>query len=84
MITFRRYLKELNEFANKYPQSLDCRVIYSRDDEGNEYQEVVNDIPIFVQLENPNARQYRNLEIVGFFELDDSISIEDCNAVLIN
>jgi hypothetical protein len=39
---FKEYLKELIDFAEKNPSSLEMDVIYSRDDEGNGYQ-LVND-----------------------------------------
>jgi len=35
-----KYIEQLNEFVKENPEALDMKVIYSRDDEGNGYQEV--------------------------------------------
>jgi hypothetical protein len=34
-MTLKDYIKNLNEFANKNPETLDMQVITSKDDEGN-------------------------------------------------
>lgn len=39
-MNLREYLKELQELVNKNPQALDYKVIYAKDDEGNEYSPV--------------------------------------------
>ncbi len=83
MITFGEYLRNMNKFAEMHPESLDYQVIYSHDDEGNEYQRVLTNTPSLVQLEDPNQKSYRNLEVLGF-DCEDDINIEDCNAVIIN
>lgn len=82
MKTFREYLAEINKLAKDFPQSLDYQVIYSHDDEDNEFQRVINK-PSLCQLENPKQKSYRNLELVGFYNEDDIVE-KDCNAVIIN
>lgn len=37
---FSEYIKNIQEFAEKHPESLDMEVIYSSDDEGNSYNAV--------------------------------------------
>lgn len=82
MIKLKDYLQSLNELVKEFPEALEYQVIYSHDDEGNEYQRVVN-FPSISQLESPEQKSYRNLELVGFYNGDDIIR-EDCNAVIIN
>lgn len=82
MILFKQYLETLQEIAKKFPETLEFPVIYSHDDEGNEYQRVVNE-PVLCQIENPEQKSYRNLEFIGI-EDDDDINKKDCNALLIN
>jgi hypothetical protein len=36
----REYIEQLQKFAEANPETLDMDVIYSRDDEGNGFQEV--------------------------------------------
>jgi hypothetical protein len=79
-MTFREYLKSLRELARDYPEKLDCPVIYSHDDEGNEYQKV-NQFPALVQIENINEDRF--LELTGFHN-DTNITFKDCNAIIIN
>jgi len=40
MNTLRQYIKDLQEFAKDYPETLDLKVVYSHDDGGNAYQEI--------------------------------------------
>lgn len=83
MLLFKDYLENLNKFAKEFPEALKYQVIYSHDDEGNEYQRVIYDEPSLVQLENPNQESYRFLERVGNFG-EEGIKRTDCNAVIIN
>lgn len=82
MITVKQLIKNLQELVKLKPECENYQIIYSHDDEGNEYQRVVNE-PSLCQLESPNQQNYRNLELVGFLNNDD-IVLEDCNAVIIN
>lgn len=82
MITVKQLIKNLQELVKLKPECENYQIIYSHDDEGNEYQRVVNE-PSLCQLENPNQQSYRNLELVGFLNNNDII-LKDCNAVIIN
>ena len=82
------YIKNLQKLVDDYPEALEMEVIYSHDDEGNEYQKVINDEPAMCQIESL-ADGYRFLELVGFYveegeHSDDDIALEDCNAVCKN
>ena len=37
----KEYIEELNKFVQEYPESLELPVIYSKDDEGNAYHNVI-------------------------------------------
>lgn len=39
-MNFKTYLENLNKLAQENPETLEMTVIYSKDDEGNGYQEV--------------------------------------------
>lgn len=39
-MTLKEYIEQLQKFAETNPETLDMYVIYSRDDEGNGFQEV--------------------------------------------
>ena len=84
MITVKELINCLQEMIKKYPESENFPIIYSHDDDGNEYQIVVNR-PAICQIEELDEKSYRNLELVGFLEdnLED-IVFENCNAVIIN
>lgn len=82
MITVKQLIKNLQELVKLKPECENYQIIYSHDDEGNEYQRVINE-PNLCQLENPNQESYRFLELVGFLNNDD-IVLKDCNAVIIN
>ena len=43
----KEYLDELNKMVKKDKSLLDCRIIYSKDDEGNVYQVVSNTAEVF-------------------------------------
>ena len=84
MLLLKDYLKSLQELVEEYPEALEYQVIYSQDDEGNEYQRVISE-PTLCQLEEPNQKSYRFLELVGFYDNNCmNIDRKDCNAVIIN
>lgn len=82
MLLLKNYLKSLQELVEEFPEALEYPVIYSHDDEGNEYQRVINE-PTLCQLEDTNQKSYRFLELVGFHNGDDILR-EDCNVVIMN
>lgn len=82
ILTVRDLIQSLNEMVKRSPKCLDYPIIYSHDDEGNEFQRVINK-PDLVQLHDPKHPIYRNLEVVGFRGQKD-ISDRDLNAVIIN
>lgn len=80
MITVKELISNLEELIKLKPECENYQIIYSHDDEGNEYQRVIN-TPNLVQLKNPDQKSYRFLELVDYY---DDISLKDCNAVIIN
>ena len=40
---FKKYLEQLNKLAKERPELLNYEIIYSHDDEGNNYQKVENE-----------------------------------------
>ena len=84
MITVKQLINNLQEMIKEYPESENFPIIYSHDDEGNEYQIVTNQ-PSICKIDILNDLSYRNLELVGFEGngLED-IEFEFCNAVIIN
>ena len=86
MSKFKDYLKSLQEIAKEYPESLEFEVIYSHDDEGNEYQGVIYE-PSLCKARNEDGsplnldKNYRFLEKEAY---DGSFPLEDCNCVIIN
>ena len=55
MITVKELISNLQELIKLKPECENYQVIYSHDDEGNEYQRVIN-TPNLVQLKNPNQK----------------------------
>ena len=37
---FKKYLKKLKKIAKKRPETLEMKVVYAKDDEGNGFQEI--------------------------------------------
>ena len=79
MITLNQWLNSIQEMIKKNPKIGDYPLIYSSDDEGNDFHKVSAD-PTLAQVEDTNQW---SLEIVGFLG-DDTIADEDCNVVCIN
>jgi len=71
----KEYLEELNQIVSDYPEVLEFEVIYSHDDEGNEFQKV-NNSPTFTKVSN--LEDHRDLE------LEDEEDLKNCNAVIVN
>jgi len=82
MQTVKQLIENLQSLVKNYPECENYQIIYSHDDEGNEYQRVINK-PSLCQLENPHQKSYRFLELVGFLN-DEDVVRKDCNAVNIN
>lgn len=80
--TVKDLITELQELVALFPECENYQIIYSHDDEGNEFQRVIN-APTLCQLHNPNQVSYRFLDFVGFYGQDD-INNLDLNAVIIN
>lgn len=74
MILLKDFLERLNDIVKQNPRALDFQVIYSHDDEGNEFQRVIN-LPAEITLENPNQKSYRFLEINEETEFTNTIII---------
>ena len=72
----KEYIEALNGLSEDHPELLDMEVIYSSDDEGNNYQKVHNH-PCAAQVEN--IKDW-SLEMVGIGEED----VEEANCVIIN
>jgi nitroimidazol reductase NimA-like FMN-containing flavoprotein (pyridoxamine 5'-phosphate oxidase superfamily) len=53
-MTLREYLSGLLTIAKEHPEALDMVAIYSHDDEGNAYQQVIANGTL-VEVENPEA-----------------------------
>ena len=82
---FKEYLTELNEMAKEYPESLKMKIIYSNDDEGNAFQEVIS-MPVICRVEDFKQRY---VEVEGYLSdttnaLEGEYAIKKCNAILIN
>jgi len=75
---FKEYLEKLNKLALDNPNSLEFELIYSHDDEGNEYQKV-NHLPCLMEIENIEDNRF--LEQV--YDENDEPG-ENCNTVIIN
>ena len=74
----KEYLIYLNTMIRENPECLDMNVIYAVDDEGNEYKSV-NMKPCICQVDSLGASF---MQIEGF--LEDTKTIKDCNAVILN
>lgn len=83
-ITVQQLIEHLQKMVDLHPKIKDFQVIYSHDDEGNEYQRVIN-LPAICELDNPNQEGYRNLEVKGFFDYGKGKTYyKNCNAICIN
>lgn len=82
MVKLKDFIKKLQDLVEKYPQFSELPVIYSSDDEGNSFH-TVNMTAAPLQIEDIEENY---LEVTGWFlgDVEDSISIEDVNAILIN
>jgi hypothetical protein len=91
MKTLKELSLEIVELLKKNPEFGDLPIIYSRDDEGNDYQAVHCTLSP-LQVENI---QERDLQVVGFLgskkydydtleELEEKVEIKDINCICIN
>lgn len=75
-MTLREYIEQLQNFAQANPETLDMDVIYSRDDEGNGFQEVHY---------SPSKGIYEDNEFIASEQLEDYERDEnEVNSVCIN
>jgi hypothetical protein len=83
-MTVNQTIKHLQDIVKLNPSFGNLPTIYSEDDEGNGYGNVISQ-PLLCQVHDINDH---NLKLVGFYiENDtnnDSILINDVNAVMIN
>jgi len=75
---FKEYLERINNIGTTYPDSLEYEVIYSHDDEGNEYQKV-NNLPCLMEIININDNRF----LEQLYDNDDEPGL-NINAVMIN
>jgi len=71
-MTLKEYARKINKLLIDHPEAKDYMVVYSVDEEGNNFTQVHFD---------PSIGEYDN----GFFATESSNqNVEDCNAVCIN
>ena len=75
--TLRDLQKCINEMVEEHPEWMDFPLIYSSDDEGNEYNKV-NQLPCGAKVSNINENRFLDLE---HFEEDNKT---DINCIIIN
>ena len=81
---FNDYVKDLNDFLEKHPESGEMKVIYAADDEGNAYQEVYwNGVETVGNFDGKYRGEYIPKEYIneeeGYFPEDYPI-----NSIVIN
>lgn len=60
----KEYVQHLHELIALNPEALDYEVIYSADDEGNEFNKV-NNIPSLVSISNIHSNRFLELGEIG-------------------
>jgi hypothetical protein len=83
MYKVKDLLKNLTKLVEECPECAEYPIIYSHDDEGNQYQKVSFQ-PALCQIEfDKKAGPY--VELVEFYiEGRSKITLKECNAVIIN
>lgn len=75
-MTLKEYIEQLQNFAETNPETLDMDVVYSRDDEGNGFQQIHY---------APSKGFYEDREFISVEQLEDYNREEnDVNAVCVN
>lgn len=77
MITLNQLIEKLEGIKNQHPTFGDLPIIYSHDDEGNQYQ-MVNNEPGLFNVDDVNAR-YPEPAMTG-----KESKAEDFNCIIIN
>ena len=72
----KEYAKLINNIAKRYPN---LEVIYSKDDEGNDFQEVVYE-PSIGYFEEGEYTEFDSIES----DEQQFLNIKNCNAICIN
>ena len=78
----KEYLEALNKLVKKDKSLLDCRVIFSRDDEGNGYQVVSNAAEVFYVDRDDSEYYIEQIYDEGFDASEYEINAE--KVVIIN
>jgi hypothetical protein len=78
-MTVKEYVHILDSLIRKHPEIANFQVVFSSDNEGNDYQLVYQE-PTLCQIHNPNTSY---VEMVGF-QGDETIDNKDLNALCIN
>ena len=71
-MNLKEYLKHLNKIVEKNPEALEYEVIYSKDDEGNEFGEV-NFKPTLGFLDDEN--EYTDIDSEDWIELEEQPNV---------
>ena len=77
---FKKYLEQLNKLAKERPELLNCEIIYSQDDEGNNYQKVENEPSVCY---TPELKQYFIEEVLFGEDIKNQAEAEP-NCICIN
>lgn len=81
-MTLAEYIKGLQDFVKENPEAANMTAVYSRDDEGNGYQEVYY-TPTLGQF-NEDEREFRTKASLEGYEDDEELVNFVNNAVCIN
>ena len=79
MRTLIDLLKDITTLLTEHPEWANLPIIYSSDDEGNNYQKIHNGLSP-AEIYDLNER---NLDLIGFLE-GDGIDERDINCICIN
>lgn len=79
---FKEYIKNINKFAEENPESLEMEVLYSKDNESNEFNKIY-DAPILGNFDEDDKDFISNEQII---EPENEYDKDDypLNAVCIN
>lgn len=78
----KEYLENLLEQGKKYPELLEMELIYSKDDEGNEFNSVISTAS---PCEVENLEDGGDYIILGYAKtVGGDIELKNCNAIVIN
>lgn len=75
-MTLGEYFKQLKDFIDKNPTALEYEVVYSKDDEGNEYNPVIHGPTL--GFHDVDDRSFIDVTLFDEYDIEPTVDMSVC------